>query len=245
MKKEESRFKGAISENYMLLKLALPHFEELQSQVGKAVANYHSKQKDTEVRIIEIGCGNGATSYAILNSRKDHYLVCIDNEEDMIHQAEENLLDAIAANQCRLIQCDALEFFYIQETGSASIVASALTLHNMERSYRDTLHEEIFRILEPGGVFVNADKYAPQDDVQRFQALGTALDRFFTAYVPLGKIDLLKEWVLHNVIDQSPDRCMKEGDTVRILRSIGFENIEIVYRENMEAVLTATKPLSN
>ena len=245
MKKEESRFKGTISEDYMLLKLALPHFEELQSQVGKVVASYKAQQNDSKVRVIEIGCGNGATSYAILNSRQDHYLVCIDNEEDMVRQAEENLLDAIAANQCQLIQCDALDFCKQQETSSTSIVASALTLHNMERTYRDDLHEEIFRILEPGGVFVNADKYAPQDDVQRFQALGTALDRFFTAFVPLGKIDLLKEWVLHNVIDQSPDRCMKEGDTVRILRSIGFENIEIVYRENMEAVLTATKLLSN
>jgi hypothetical protein len=35
---------------------------------------------------------------------------------------------------------------------------------------------------------------------------------------------------------------MKEGETIDILRSIGFVDLEILYRENMEAVLAARKP---
>jgi hypothetical protein len=114
----------------------------------------------------------------------------------------------------------------------------------MERDYRDALHSQIFRVLVDGGLFVNADKYAPQDENERFEALGTALTRFFDAYAPLGKLDLLKEWVLHNVADQAPDRCMKEGDTVVKLKEIGFCGTRILYRSNMEAVLVAYKPES-
>ena len=36
-----------------------------------------------------------------------------------------------------------------------------------------------------GGLFVNADKYAPQDDQARFEALGVALKRFFDVFLPL------------------------------------------------------------
>jgi hypothetical protein len=35
------------------------------------------------------------------------------------------------------------------------------------------------------GLFVNADKYAPQDDQARFEALGVAPKRFFDVFLPL------------------------------------------------------------
>jgi hypothetical protein len=96
-------------------------------------------------------------------------------------------------------------------------------------------------VLRPGGLFVNADKYAEADE-QRFRALQVALGRFFDAFVPLGKLDLLRDWVLHNVADQGPDRVMKEADAVGELREIGFREIAVCDRHNMEAVLTARKP---
>ena len=36
----ERRFKGAMSEEYKLIRLALPHFEELQGYVAEAVVDY-------------------------------------------------------------------------------------------------------------------------------------------------------------------------------------------------------------
>lgn len=242
---DEQRFKGKMSEEYQLISLALPHFEELQAQVGKAVAAYQADPKTPILRVIDIGCGDGVTSHTILRSRGDVYLVCLDSEEEMVRQAKINLSEALLEKKSELVHADALDYFKEQETGSAHIAASALTLHNMEKTYRDELHNEIFRALVPGGLFINADKYAPQDDIQRFKALERALERFFDAYAPLGKIKLLKDWVLHNVADQAPDRCMKEGDTIDILRSIGFVDIKILYRENMEAVLAAQKPMGS
>jgi ubiquinone/menaquinone biosynthesis C-methylase UbiE len=239
----EGRFKGKMSEEYQLISLALPHFEELQAQVGKAVGRHQADPRTAALRVIDIGCGDGVTSHTILRSRGDVYLVCLDSEEEMIRQAEINLSEALLEKKCELVHGDALDYFEMQSEGSVHIVASALTLHNMQGAYRDELHNEIFRTLVPGGLFINADKYAPQDDNQRFKALGKALERFIEAYAPLGKIELLKDWVVHNVADQAPDRCMKEGDTIDILRSIGFVDLEILYRENMEAVLAAHKPV--
>lgn len=233
-----------MSEEYRLISLALPHFEELQEQVGKAVAAFQPDPKAPVVRVIDIGCGDGVTSFTILEARNDVFLVCLDSEENMVRQARINLAEALNKKTCEVIHQDALAYFKGQSSGSAQVAASALTLHNMEKTYRDELQREIFRVLAPGGLFVNADKYAPQDDQKRFDALETALERFFNAYAPLGKIDLLKDWVLHNVADQAPDRCMKEGDTIEILRSTGFNDVKITYRNNMEAVLEARKARS-
>jgi hypothetical protein len=59
----------------------------------------------------------------------------------------------------------------------------------------------------------------------------------------MSKIDLLGGWVLHNAADQAPNRCTKEQDTRDALKSIGFADIEIINRNNMEAVLVAHQPV--
>ena len=238
----EFRFKGAMSEEYRLIKLALPHFEELQEWTANAIAVYRNEQCKRKLDGLDIGCGDGVTAHTILASVPGIHLVCLDNERKMVEQAQINLLESIKTNRCDLVHADALEYLRGLNSQSVDVVASVLTLHNLEREYRDNLHRQIFRVLAEKGLFVNADKYAPQDESERFNALGTALARFFDAYAPLGKLDLLKEWVLHNVADQAPERCMKEGDTIAVLEKIGFSRIRILHRNNMEAVLVAYKP---
>jgi hypothetical protein len=100
---------------------------------------------------------------------------------------------------------------------------------------------EAFRVLAPGGLFVNADKYAP-DGQARFDALGEQLGRFFDAFLPLGKYELLRDWVLHNVADQAPDRVMTEKQAWADMAALGFVDLRVSERHNMEAVLTARKP---
>jgi SAM-dependent methyltransferase len=193
------------------------------------------------VQILDLGCGSGVTSHTILTARKDAVVTSLDNEAKMIEQATANLREFLAQGRCRVVQRDALDGLKGRPAGSFDVVASALTLHNLRQTYRSELHREIYRVLKPGGLFVNADKYAEGDE-QRYRALQVALGRFFDAFVPLGKLDLLRDWVLHNVADQGPDRVMREEDAVRELRGIAFRDVAVRDRHNMEAVLTARKP---
>lgn len=237
----EQRFQGGMSEEYTLIHLALPHFEELQGHVGTVIAHHSRPGQSDPLQVLEIGCGDGVTSSFILAARRDLFLTALDNEEEMIKQASERLEPEIVGKRCNLVCADAVDHMTQVASHSIDIVASALTLHNMQHTYRHKLHHELFRVLSPGGLFVNADKYAPQDDGERFDALEVALSRFFEAFIPLGKYDLLKDWVLHNVADQGPDRVMKELDTIQTLRDIGFVDIQMIYRHNMEGVLVARK----
>jgi ubiquinone/menaquinone biosynthesis C-methylase UbiE len=146
----EYRFRGAMSEEYRLIRLTIPGFQELQAFVGQVISRYHPASGHQFIQVLEIGCGDGVTSATILSSRQDCLLTAVDSEPKMIEQASGNLQGYIQRNRCRLILGDALTHLRSLPPGSVDIVASALCLHNMERSYRDALRAEIFRSLKPG-----------------------------------------------------------------------------------------------
>lgn len=69
------------------------------------------------------------------------------------------------------------------------------------------------------------------------------LERFFNAFVPLGKVELLREWVLHNVADQAPDGVMREGEALQEKEGINFEDLKVHFRHGLEAVVSRKKPV--
>ena len=113
-------------------------------------------------------------------------------------------------------------------------------LHNLTADYRARLYDEIWRMLAPSGLFVNADKYAQTGEAHR-EALRWQLNRFFDVLVPRQSYDLLREWVLHYVDDEAPDRVMPEADAITRLNDLGFADVRIAYRRYMDAVLIAHK----
>jgi tRNA (cmo5U34)-methyltransferase len=235
--KTDRRFKGRMSDEYDLIRRVIPHFDMLQNQVAAKIAGL----KNPKPKILEIGCGNGLTTAAILSARPDASVIALDNEPKMIIKAKKNLQTDIRHGRCDVIHADALQFASRLPRQSVDAVASAMTLHNLNSVYRAKLHRQIHRVLVTGGIFVNADKYAPQSDADRFAALAIALKRFFDTFVPLKKYKLLEEWVLHNVADQGPDRVMKQQDVINELLGLGFAPVTLSHRNNMEAVLSARK----
>ena len=237
---DEKRFSGKMGEDYDLLKLAYPKYDELHQILANAVAG-HPSDGNKKLKALDMGCGSGITAEYILGSRNDLFLTALDNELKMISQAGQNLKRDLDSGRLALFQADALEYLRSLKDASLDIVASGFTLHNFTREYRCEVLEQTFRVLKPGGLFVNADKYSLEGQ-EMFDQLGLQLERFFDAFVPLGKIDLLREWVLHNVADQAPDRVMREKDAVKEMGEIGFGDIKVHYRHGLEAVVSGRKP---
>jgi ubiquinone/menaquinone biosynthesis C-methylase UbiE len=243
-KNSQTRFEGAKSEEYQLIRQVMPHYKSLQRWVGRLCAQHCDGRFAGTMTSLDIGCGDGCTSDNIMRTVPTLPVVAIDPEPNMIAQASENLREFVNVGRCQIVQADALGYLLGIEDNTFDIVASALTLHNLEASHRLEVHRHIWRALKPEGIFINADKYAPHDEQARFDALAIALKRFFDTLLPLRKYSLLQDWVLHGIADQAPDRCMRQDDAVRELSGIGFVDITIHDRENMEAVLSARKAAS-
>jgi tRNA (cmo5U34)-methyltransferase len=237
----ERRFQGVMSEDYLLVRSAVPAFDEFQRLVAEAIAAHPSPKPPVPLRVLDIGCGDGVTSAAILKRRPDALVTALDSEEAMAARAAENLAVFIGEGRCRVVLHDALAYLRGLPESSLDVVASALALHNMDRDYRRNLHREVFRVLVPGGLFANADKFA-RDDSQRLERLQLTLGRFFDAFMLQGKLDLLRASVLHEVADEEPDRVMWEGDVVAELAGIGFRGVEVRRPHLLVALLVATRP---
>jgi ubiquinone/menaquinone biosynthesis C-methylase UbiE len=238
---DEKRFSGKMGEEYDLLKRAYPKYDELHRIMADAIAGHYSRNNGDGIRVLEIGCGSGITSEFILKSRGDLFLTAIDNEPKMIIRAGGNLEEYLNNGRLALLQVDALDHLESLSNTSVDVVASGFTLHNFLGGYRTSVMKQSFRVLKPGSLFVNADKYSLEGQ-EMFDELGLQLERFFDAFVPLGKIELLREWVLHNVADQAPDRVMREKDAVKEMEEIGFVDINVHYRHGLEAVVSGKKP---
>jgi hypothetical protein len=67
----ERRFQGVMTEDYLLVRRAVPAFDEFQRLVVEAVAAHSSPDPSRPLRVLDLGCGDGVTSAAILSRRLD------------------------------------------------------------------------------------------------------------------------------------------------------------------------------
>ncbi len=237
----DKRFQGKTGEEFDLSAIAIPHRNEMQKFIDSLIRDEFRGKDIKQIKILEIGFGTGFTTQIILESENRAKVFAVDNEIKMLKQAESNLSSFIKSNRVDLIWVDALEFLKNQNSNSYDIFASSETIHNFDKKYRVKVLKEIYRVLKSDGIFINADKYALDDEIQHRETLNWQLQEFQNKLTPLGRQDLIKEWTQHYLEDDKPERIMKESNSIELMKSIGFKEINIIFRKQMEAVLIARK----
>ncbi len=148
-----------------MLNLICPLATEMSRLVGAMVAEYPERSTD-KLKIVELGGGTGITTLSILTAREAATVFSIDNEPTMQSQAKKHLKKWADEERLFSRSDDALTALENLATDSVDIVASAYTLHNFQNTYRQKVIQEIFRVLKPGGQFINGERYS-LDDISR------------------------------------------------------------------------------
>ena len=138
------------------------------------------------------------------------------------------------------MQRDALAYLQSVGDGCLDIVASVMALRHFERSYRSRVLREIYRVRKPQGLFVNGDKYPPDDPAEFYRMLPLHLAPFSTSWDRRAGQIALKEVVMHELADLAPDRIMNKGEFMRQALDIGFSGPEFFSRRNFDAVFAVT-----
>lgn len=238
---EEKRFSGKTGEEYELFKLVCPHFDELEGLIGKTITDYFSKSNQTKISVLEIGVGPGYTSDIILSADPRVKLLGIDNGDVMVEQAKVNLKSYILQGRAELVKGDALIHLQNVPSNSYDVFASGFTLHNFSGDFRYQVLKEIYRVLKPSGLFVNADKYAHDNgDIHNLE-LAWQLNQFDKKYTAIGRQDLKDEWTKHYIEDNNPLIIMRESDSLNLLKEVGFKNERVLYRNHMDALVVGKK----
>jgi len=156
----------------------------------------------------------------------------------MLAVANVDLKEYIDSGRIEIAEKDALEFLKNMPEDSMDSVASALTIHNFKADYREEVLKEIFRVLKPGGSFINSDKIMPDDPEIYERERKWQMEQFNNADVPE---EIREGWIKHYEIDSRPDIIMREKEVVKMMEEIGFKDIKVSDRHHLEAMLIAGK----
>lgn len=238
----DAMFSGVIGREYQMLKLICPFAAKLSQLVGEQVAEIARTQAEP-LNVVELGGGTGITTLSILNADARLKLLSVDNEPTMQNQAKASLQRWCDENRLSFSGDDALTALQTLPSESVDVIASAYTFHNFEAGYRRRVIEECWRVLKPGGHFVNGDRYALDDIDAHTRNTQQEVAGYFRVFTELKRLDLLEHWIIHLFCDESENHVMREAVALRQMGEAGFTGVEIKLRHDVNALLTALKPV--
>ena len=236
----DALFSGIIGKDYHMLKLISPYAAEMSRLVGEEVGAYCRTVPDA-VNVVELGGGTGITTLAILAANEKLSILSVDNEPTMQDQAKQNLRQWQESGRLTFSGADALSALQALETNSVAVLASAYTLHNFPAAYRKLVLDESFRVLKPGGRFINGDRYALDDTLAHTRNTQQEVAGYFKVLTELNRLDLLEHWIIHLFNDESENCIMREGVALQQLADAGFQQLAIKFRKEVNALLVAAK----
>jgi len=233
-------FSGVIGQEYEMLKLICPLATEMSRLVGEAVKQY-AELNAGPLNIVELGGGTGITTLSLLLADEKLNVFSVDNAPTMQTQAKDSLKQWSDEGRLKFSSDDALTALKAIASNSVDMIASAYTLHNFQHEYRAEVHQQIYRVLKPAGQFVNGDRYSLDDISKHTQTIQQEVAGYFKVLTKLNKLDILEHWIIHLFNDESENHVMRESAALPQLKSIGFSNINLTNRLEVNALVTATK----
>lgn len=236
----DSLFSGVMGEDYELIKLICPLAIELSRMVGEKIGQL--PQNNGPLRVVELGGGTGITTLSILSAPVDTHVISIDSEPTMQNQAKRSLKAWEEEGKVTFCCQDALSALNQMPADSADVVASVYTLHNFRDIYREEVIPEIFRVLKPGGLFINGDRYALDDKLEQTRLVQQEIGDYFKALLEINRPDLLEHWIIHLFGDESENHIMRQSYALLQLHEAGFADIDLSHRMAVNAMVSAYKP---
>lgn len=128
-------------------------------EVVKSLYSYFIDKK-SEVRILDIGCGDGLFVQEILKSFSPKHATLVDGSSEMLKAAQNRLehyknTSFIEASFQNLVSDEPL-------LENFDFIYSSLAIHHLPFEEKRKLYTYIYKLLLPGGCFVNYDVVAPQ-----------------------------------------------------------------------------------
>lgn len=236
----DAMFSGVIGRDYQMLKLICPLAVEMSRLVGQEVGAYCAGKSSPQT-VVELGGGTGITTLAILSAGDNYTVLSVDNEPTMQNQAKQALGEWVVAGRLAFSGEDALTALQIMSADSVDVLASAYTLHNFQNDYRRQVLAEIYRVLKPGGKFVNGDRYALDNVAEHTRNTQREIGGYFKVLTEINRLDLLEHWIVHLFGDESESCIMREAVALAQMADIGFREIELRERAEVNALVTALK----
>ncbi len=112
-------------------------------------------------RVLDLGCGTGSLSLAVLQAFPKCQLVGIDLDGSLLMLAKHRL--AVFGQRAHLVNGDLRQDDWTSATGDGfDAVVSATALHWLSANNLASLYRRLASVLKSGGIFINADHVASE-----------------------------------------------------------------------------------
>ncbi|NUQ00035.1 MAG: class I SAM-dependent methyltransferase [Armatimonadetes bacterium] len=209
-------------------------------------------------RILDLGAGPGATSLTVLRHYPGATVLAVEYDRLLVEMGQAVAAQRGLGDRLRYLAADLRDPDWWRAYESEfDLVVSATALHWLNAAHYGELCERVFRVLRPGGWFMNCDHVASlHDEVQvlynryradrarrAFEALGAdRWDDFWAALAAaLGTADLAALRGVEGLWEGSDDGIPKQAHLAALERS-GFELAEVYWQELGEAIIGGRRP---
>lgn len=196
---------------------------------------------------LDIGSGDGILAAAILNRYPVAKGVLLDFSGPMIEAAENKLINY--RDQLVFVNADLDDknwinsFEEINET--FSVIVSGFTIHHQPDYRKKEIYSEIYKLLEPGGIFLNLDHVSSQTEWLEVIFENYFVDSQYEFNIkqntPKSREKILEQFFSRadkeaNILAQVEDQC-------KWLRDIGYKDVDCYFKVFELALLGGRKPV--
>jgi tRNA (cmo5U34)-methyltransferase len=170
-------------------------------------------------RVLDLGTGNGRILALVKLRYPDAEGVGLDFSDPMLAQAKIRFAND---KQVRLVKHDFSLPLPNSELGCFDAVVSALAIHHLTHERKKQLYQEVFGLLNPGGVFCNLERVSSATEAIHLKFLRA---------------------VNQTPETEDPSNKLLDVETqLKWLREIGFEDVDCYWKWMELGLLTGFRP---
>ena len=207
----------------------VPHYNQLVDSIAHLSATIDPKD------ILDLGCGNGNITHALVEHYPNAHYHLVDASSDMIGAVRQrfNHVDEITFSEK-----------YFQNLrlhpSSFDVIAAGLSLHHLSSEEKPALLAKIYEWLRPGGIFTYGDLFASKRNPNYKQEVLGSWEKLAKAN---GTSD--ESWATlmeHHSEYDWPDLA---EDQMQWLKDIGFVEMEYQHVGWYTGVIQCRKPMAS
>ncbi|HNS24471.1 MAG TPA: class I SAM-dependent methyltransferase [Methanobacteriaceae archaeon] len=213
------------------------HHEILREKFGQGAKEYDQQRKHIipclddlyhiladltrtniqQPRILDLGAGTGLLTSYIYDRHPQGHFTLLDISEEMLNIARDRFKNS---HDFTYVVAD---YTHHEFRESFDLIVSSLSIHHLKNQDKQILYQKIYDLLNPGGVFLNADQVlgptpATEEEYQRnwMQKLDVGSLSEFDKNIILDRMQLDKPATLN--------------ENLTWLKNIGFIDVDIYYK---------------
>ncbi len=200
------------------------------------------KSKST-LKAIDLGTGTGIFSESFIKKFYNSKILAIDGSVKMIDLARARL-----GNLLKSVDFEIIDFkkFKLEKSclNYFDVAISSYALHHLTKKEKSVLLRKIWKVLKPGGWFINADLIIAQSDVieNRIQDIRTygIVKRSNGTDYRFKSIESTRNFLNELELNEG-DNPLTISEDLKIIEEVGFNEIGTLWQEYREVVYCGKK----